>query len=96
MKKRTLATGLTLLLAAALVVTLALAGFASFNAYLQRQAITQSLEASLGEIGRITAGNIAYWLDARVNLIDSQAQLAGTPSLLFPLGASGPAAAHQH
>ena len=31
-----------------------------------------------------------------VFLIDSQAQLAGTPSLLFPVGASAPAAAHQH
>jgi len=29
-------------------------------------------------------------------LIDSQAQLAGTPSLLFPLGATAPAGAHQH
>lgn len=29
-------------------------------------------------------------------LIDSQAQLAGTPSLLYPLGASAPAPAHQH
>jgi Cu(I)/Ag(I) efflux system membrane fusion protein len=31
-----------------------------------------------------------------VFLIDSQAQLAGTPSLLFPNGAVGPAGAHQH
>jgi Cu(I)/Ag(I) efflux system membrane fusion protein len=31
-----------------------------------------------------------------VFLIDSQAQLAGTPSLLFPLGASAPVAEHQH
>lgn len=31
-----------------------------------------------------------------VFLIDSQAQLAGTPSLLFPNGATAPAAAHQH
>ncbi len=31
-----------------------------------------------------------------VFLIDSQAQLAGTASLLFPLGATAPAAAHQH
>ncbi len=31
-----------------------------------------------------------------VFLIDSQAQLAGTPSLLFPHGAVAPAAAHQH
>lgn len=29
-------------------------------------------------------------------LIDSQAQLAGTPSLLFPLGATATAPAHQH
>ncbi len=29
-------------------------------------------------------------------LIDSQAQLAGSESLLFPLGANAPAAAHQH
>ena len=29
-------------------------------------------------------------------LIDSQAQLAGTPSLLFPSGATAPAAAHVH
>jgi Cu(I)/Ag(I) efflux system membrane fusion protein len=29
-------------------------------------------------------------------LIDSQAQLAGTPSLLFPHGALAPAAVHQH
>ena len=31
-----------------------------------------------------------------VFLIDSQTQLAGTPSLLFPNGAAAPAAAHQH
>jgi Cu(I)/Ag(I) efflux system membrane fusion protein len=29
-------------------------------------------------------------------LIDAQAQLAGTPSLLFPTGAGAPAAGHQH
>ncbi len=29
-------------------------------------------------------------------LLDSQAQLAGTPSLLYPLGASAPAPAHRH
>lgn len=63
-----------ILLAAALVVTVALAGFAGFNAYLQRQAIDQSLQASLTETGKVTAGNIAYWLDARVKLIESQAQ----------------------
>lgn len=63
-----------ILLAAAVIVTIALAAFAAFNAYLQRQAIDQSLRASLTETGRITAGNIAYWLDARVKLIETQAQ----------------------
>jgi methyl-accepting chemotaxis protein len=63
-----------ILLAAAVIVTIALTAFAAFNAYLQRQAIDQSLRASLTETGRITAGNIAYWLDARVKLIASQAQ----------------------
>jgi len=29
-------------------------------------------------------------------LIDAQAQLAGTPSLLYPLGAAAVPAAHQH
>lgn len=29
-------------------------------------------------------------------LVDSQAQLAGTPSLLFPIGAAAPATAHNH
>ncbi len=29
-------------------------------------------------------------------LVDSQAQLAGTPSLLFPMGANAPAPGHQH
>ncbi|GGJ93040.1 methyl-accepting chemotaxis protein PctB [Pseudomonas matsuisoli] len=64
-----------ILLAAAVVVTLALAAFATFNAYLQRDAIDKSLRATLTETGKVAAGNIAYWLDARVKLIDSQAQV---------------------
>ena len=53
------------------------------------------------------AGNDLYVVRAGLNggdevatqgvfLIDSQAQLAGTPSLLFPVGASAPTPAHQH
>jgi membrane fusion protein, copper/silver efflux system len=53
------------------------------------------------------AGNDLYVVRAGLNpgdevaaqgvfLIDSQAQLAGTPSLLFPHGATAPAPAHQH
>lgn len=70
-----------ILLAAAVVVTFALVAFATFNAYLQRQAIDESLRETLAETGEVTASNIAYWLDARVKLIDTQAQaLARTES----------------
>ena len=57
-----------------------LAAFAGFNAYLQRQAIDQSLRASLTETGRVTAGNVAYWLDARIKLIDSPGSSPGPRS----------------
>ncbi|ONN71920.1 chemotaxis protein [Pseudomonas oryzihabitans] len=72
--KRHLKFSHKILLVAALVITTALAASAGFNAYLQRQAIDQSLSANLAETGRVTAGNIAYWLDARVKLIEGEAQ----------------------
>ncbi|APQ12022.1 chemotaxis protein [Pseudomonas oryzihabitans] len=79
--KRHLKFSHKILLVAALVITVALAASAGFNAYLQRQAIDQSLSADLGETGRVAAGNIAYWLDARVKLIEGEAQtLARDPS----------------
>ncbi|KTT02742.1 chemotaxis protein [Pseudomonas oryzihabitans] len=79
--KRHLKFSHKILLVAALVITVALAASAGFNAYLQRQAIDQSLSADLGETGRVAAGNIAYWLDARVKLIEGEAQtLAQDPS----------------
>jgi len=59
---------------AAIVIIIALAASAGFNAYLQRQAIDQSLRANLSETGRVTAGNIAYWLDARIKLIEAETQ----------------------
>jgi methyl-accepting chemotaxis protein len=63
-----------ILAVAAIVIITALAASAGFNAYLQRQAIDQSLRANLSETGRVTAGNIAYWLDARIKLIEAETQ----------------------
>ncbi|WP_165448121.1 cache domain-containing protein [Pseudomonas cedrina] len=69
-----------ILLVAAVIVSLALAAFAVFNAYLQRNAIDQSLRATLSETGKVTASNIAYWLDARVKLIESEVQVLARDS----------------
>ena len=63
-----------ILLATALVMIGVLAAFAGFNAYLQRQAIDQSLRDTLGETGRVTAVDITYWLDARIKLVETLAQ----------------------
>ncbi len=63
-----------ILLATALVLTLVLCAFASLNAYLQRQAIDQSLRQTLGETSRVTAQNITYWLDVRIKLVEAMAQ----------------------
>ncbi|MDR6235068.1 methyl-accepting chemotaxis protein [Pseudomonas psychrotolerans] len=64
-----------ILLTAALVVTVALVGFSGFNAYLQRTTIDRELRASLSEGGRIAAANIAFWLDGRIRLLESQADV---------------------
>lgn len=63
-----------IMLATSLVVSIAFAAFASFNSYLQKESIRSSLEASLTEVGRLTAENISYWLDARVKLVDAAVQ----------------------
>lgn len=62
-----------ILLAASLVVILAFAAFAGYSIHAQREAISRSLTATLGETGRVAAANIAYWLDARVKLLESEA-----------------------
>ena len=71
-----------ILLATALVMALVLAAFASFNAYLQRKAIDETLEQTLTETGRITATNVAYWLEARIKIADALVQtiLSDTPT----------------
>lgn len=65
-----------IMLATSVVVSVAFAAFASFNSYIQRENIRSSLEASLVEVGKLTAENISYWIDARVKLIDSAVQNA--------------------
>lgn len=63
-----------ILIATSLVVTLAFAAFTGLNSHLQRQAIRDNLESSLSETGKLAATNVAYWFDARIKLIDSEAQ----------------------
>ncbi|NVZ83926.1 methyl-accepting chemotaxis protein [Pseudomonas yamanorum] len=65
-----------IMLVTSLVVSIAFAAFAGFNSYVQEKSIQISLEASLAEVGRLTAENISYWLDARVKLIDAAVQSA--------------------
>ncbi len=63
-----------ILLAASLVIVVAIALFAAFSVHVQRKAIHDDLSRSLGEIGRVASANIGYWLDGRINLIETQAQ----------------------
>lgn len=63
-----------ILIAAALVVVLAFTCFVLFNDYRQRQSLHASTEASMQELGSLTAGNIRTWLDSRIQLLDSFAQ----------------------
>nr|WP_310123731.1 methyl-accepting chemotaxis protein [Pseudomonas psychrotolerans] len=71
-----------ILAATALVMTLVLAGFASFSAYLQRKAIDDSLQQTLTETGRLTATNVSYWLETRLKVADTLVQtlVSDTPS----------------
>ncbi|APQ12023.1 chemotaxis protein [Pseudomonas oryzihabitans] len=64
-----------IILTAALVVTVALMGFSGFNVYLQRSTIDRELRSSLSEAGRVAAANIALWLDSRIRLLESQADV---------------------
>jgi len=77
-----------ILAAAAIVIIVALTASAGFNAYLQRQAIDQSLRANLSETGRVTAANVSYWLDTRIKLIETEVQALardGSPTQLAGL-----------
>lgn len=77
-----------ILLGASLVVILAFAAFAGYSIHAQRDAISRSLTATLGETGRVAAANIAFWLDARVQLLESEAETLARDSsaaVLVPL-----------
>jgi methyl-accepting chemotaxis protein len=76
-----------IMLATSLVVSIAFAGFASFNSYVQKEAIRSSLQVSLAEVGKLTAENISYWLDARVKLIEAAVQGLQRDSSAQPLQA---------
>lgn len=63
-----------ILLAAALVVVVAFTGFILFNDYRQREALRDSTEASMRELGSLTTSNIQNWLGSRIQILNSLAQ----------------------
>ncbi|ATR81391.1 chemotaxis protein [Pseudomonas sp. HLS-6] len=63
-----------ILLAAALVVVVAFTGFILFNDYRQREALRDSTEASMQELGSLTTSNIQNWLGSRIQILNSLAQ----------------------
>ena len=66
--------GHKILLAAALIVTLAFTAFTSYNDYKQRNAIRNDLNNYLHEMGSVTANNIQTWLNGRRLLVENLAQ----------------------
>ncbi|MDZ5435516.1 methyl-accepting chemotaxis protein [Pseudomonas fluorescens] len=63
-----------ILLAAALIVTVAFASFTLYNDYMQRNAIRKDLDNYLQEMGSVTANNIQTWLNGRSLLIENLSQ----------------------
>ncbi|MNM35600.1 Methyl-accepting chemotaxis protein PctB [compost metagenome] len=63
-----------ILLAAALIVTVAFASFTLYNDYMQRNAIRKDLDNYLQEMGSVTANNIETWLNGRSLLIENLSQ----------------------
>ncbi|MBZ9785497.1 methyl-accepting chemotaxis protein [Pseudomonas sp. REP124] len=71
-----------ILLAAALIVTLAFAAFTLYNDSMQRNAIRNNLDNYLQEMGSVTANNIQTWLNGRSLLVENLAQnIALNPTL---------------
>jgi methyl-accepting chemotaxis protein len=71
---RTLKFSHKILIAAALIVALAFAGFILFNDYRQRQTLHANTESSMQELGTLTTRNIQTWLDSRIQLLQSMGQ----------------------
>ncbi len=63
-----------ILLAAALVVAVAFACFILFNDYRQRQALYNSTQTSMQELGSLTSSNVQTWLESRIQLLQSLSQ----------------------
>ncbi len=63
-----------ILLAAALVVAVAFAGFILFNDYRQRETLRNSTDASMQALGSLTTSNIQTWLESRIQLLQSLSQ----------------------
>lgn len=74
-----------IILVASLVVSIAFVGFATFNYYTQKVGVRNSLESSLLEVGKLSAENVTYWLDAKVKLINAAAQFLLRDSSDVPL-----------
>src|ERR1043165_5233859 len=72
-----------ILIAASVVVTIAFSAFTGLNSYLQRQAIRDNLDNTLKETGILAATNASLWFDAKIKLLESEAQTIardGNPS----------------
>ncbi|MET0948691.1 MAG: methyl-accepting chemotaxis protein [Pseudomonas sp.] len=63
-----------ILLAAALIVTVAFASFTFYNDSMQRHAIRNDLDNYLQEMGSVTANNIQTWLNGRSLLVENLSQ----------------------
>ncbi len=63
-----------ILLAAALVITLAFASFARYSVQLQQNYILSTIQSRLTDTGQSTASHVQNWFDARVLLIQNLGQ----------------------
>lgn len=64
-----------ILLTASCVVSIAFAAFATYQMQLQSETIKENLEANLRENSTLTASNIAGWIDTKIKLVESQAEV---------------------
>lgn len=63
-----------IMLIPAIIVAIALSAFTLFISYLQFKTIDETLSTTLLETARVTSKTITLWVDARIKLIQTQAQ----------------------
>ena len=68
-----------ILLSACTVVVLAFALFTLYNDYLQRNTITQNIDASVQQAGALTASSVQHWMSGRILVLENLAQDIGQP-----------------